>query len=106
MRVQVITYHGSNGEELSRSTKDFSLPSEEEDEDSFAEAVTYLQENIIDAYESDGVDIEVRSEDEHEKDVDTLAVWELPEWFDTKKDAKLFLAEFIPEIESWISDLE
>ena len=104
MRVQVVTYFGEDGEELSRSTKDFSILPEDDDPDSFEEAQIYLRENVLEVYESDGVDIIPR--DGEDLDVDTIAVWELPEWFDTRDEALDFLDEFIPEIENWLSDLE
>jgi hypothetical protein len=104
MRVQIITYFGSDGDELIKNTRDFQILSEEEDPDSFEEAMIYLRENVLDVYEGDGIDI--RARDGEDIDTETLACWELPEWFDSRHDAQAFLAEFIPEIENWLSDLE
>ena len=104
MRAQVTVFYGEDGRPLVRTTKNYQLPEEDEDTESFDEARCYVVENVLEAYQSEGHDLE--NDDDISVGVDLLVAWILPEWFDTKAEAESFMEELMDELNESLSDLE
>jgi hypothetical protein len=105
MRVRVTVYYGEEGLPLSRESKEYQLLQQNEDAESFGEALDFITEQVLEPYQSNGHDLE-DDEEEMSIGVDYLAAWFLPDWFDTRADAKDFLKELMVEVNSAMSDLE
>jgi hypothetical protein len=105
MRVKVTVYYGDEGKPLTEETKEHPLVTEEEDEDSYQEAKDHLTEMILEPYQTDGFDLE-DDEDEDAVGTDYLMAWVLPEWFETKQEAREFLDQIIEDIDATLADLE
>jgi len=105
MRVKLTVLYDDGDNSLSRSTKDYDLPTEDNDPGSFQEAVDYLTENLIEPYSDDGYELE---EDEEEIAIGTdyAGAWVAVEPFDSRAEAKAFLRLFINDASTLMSDLE
>ena len=105
MRVKVTVFYGEKGKPITKESEDYHLPKQEADSESFDEALDFLTEQVLEPYQSEGHDLE-DDEEEQAVGVDYLAAWFLPDWFDTKAEAKDFAKELIKAAESALADLE
>jgi hypothetical protein len=105
MRVRVTVYYGEEGQALTKETRRYQLLTQDEDLESYDEALDYLTEAFLDPYNSDGYEFE---DDEEEAAVGTdyLAAVLLPEWFDDREEAKEFLMQAIRDADQVLADLE
>lgn len=104
MRVKITVLYDEGEQSLTRKTKSFALPTLDEDEISLQEIKDYLQENLVDAYDAEGFEME--AEDEVALGVDFAGAWVFPEPFDSKDEAKTFLARAIKDAGMFLADLE
>ncbi len=105
MRVRVTVYYGDAARPLSRETRDFDLPLQEDDEESFLEARDHLTDTVLEPYQEEA-DLMDDEEEEDSIGIDYVAVWATEEPFETREEAKDFLDRIIQDAEEALAELE
>lgn len=105
MRVKVTVHYGDDDKSMSSETEEYQILPEDEDPESYDEALDHLTDSVIEPYQSDGYDFE---DDEEEVSIGTdyLASLILYEPFNDKAEAEAFLDQIIRDCDQALADLE
>ena len=106
MRVKITVFYGEEERLISKETRNYDLPTRDEDEGSYFELQDHLTENILEPYAEDGYDLEDDDEEDASIGTDYVAAWVLPNPFESKSEALAFLDDILGDTNLALADLE